>query len=172
MNMARSSTTTEEWSFDALINHCIISQPAAFLRRRVIEKFGRLDKAHKYCVDYEYWIRLAKQGVRFLFAPQFFAATRLHASAKTIAARLECHVDVNDIMVEHFGQVPARWIANYAHIKAENMIDPVQNKFAFIPMLVMHCLAADLRWNKRISPSTVRMVSGWMFGRLRSVSPW
>jgi GT2 family glycosyltransferase len=158
---------TEEWSFDQLVDHCIISQPAAFFRHRVVERFGPLDKAHKYCVDYEFWIRLARKGATFLFVPELFAASRLHDQAKTVASRLECHADINDIMVKHLGYVPARWIANYAHIRAEKMISRSQNELAFLTMLLMHCLLADLRWNRRISPSTLRMISGWISARQR-----
>jgi len=159
----------EEWSFEALINHCIISQPAAFFRRSVVEKYGPLAKAHKYCVDYEFWIRLARRGAGFLFVPEHFAATRLHEQAKTVVSRLQCHEDINDIMVEHLGHVPARWIANYAHIKAEKLIRRSENELTFLTMVAMHCLLADLRWNSRISPSTVGMLSRWIAGRFRRV---
>jgi glycosyltransferase involved in cell wall biosynthesis len=161
---------TREWSFDALINHCIISQPAAFFRREVIQRFGALDSAHKYCVDYELWIRLGRGGARFLFVPELFAATRLHAQAKTVASRLQCHIDINDIMIKHLGHVPARWISNYAHIKAERLVSRAESKLPFFPVLVTHCLLADLRWNKKISAETIRMISGWMAQHFRRVS--
>ena len=103
----------------------------------------------------------------FLFVPEHFAATRLHEQAKTVVSRLQCHEDINDIMVEHLGYVPARWIANYAHIKAEKLIRRSENELTFLTMVAMHCLLADLRWNNRISPSTVRMLSEWISGRLR-----
>jgi glycosyltransferase involved in cell wall biosynthesis len=160
---------TEEWSFEALVNHCIISQPAAFFRHSVVEKYGPLDKAHRYCVDYEFWIRLARKGARFLFVPEHFAATRLHEGAKTVASRLQCHLDVNKIMVEHLGYVPTRWIANYANIKAERLISRSENELGFVTMVMMHCLLADLRWNNRISLSTVRMLAGWIVGWFRRV---
>lgn len=160
---------TEEWSFEALINHCIISQPAAFFRRKVVERFGPLAIAHKYCVDYEFWIRLARKGARFLFVPEFFAATRLHDQAKTLAFRLQCHKDVNDILVEHLGYLPARWISNYAHIKAEEFIKRSESEPAFFFTVVMHYLLADLRWNKKISPSTVELFPEWIAGWLYRV---
>jgi glycosyltransferase involved in cell wall biosynthesis len=158
---------TAEWSFEALVEHCIISQPAAFFRRRVVEKYGSLAQAHKYCVDYEFWIRLARKGARFMFVPEYFAATRLHDQAKTVASRLQCHEDINDIMVEHLGYVPTRWIANYANIKSEKLVNRSENELGYLTMLVMYCLWADLRWNKKFSGSTFRMLGGWISGRLR-----
>ena len=161
---------TSKWSFEDMINHCIISQPAAFFRREVVERFGALDQAHQYCVDYEFWIRLAKQGAKFLYVPEIFAATRLHESAKTMASRLECHSDINDIMIKHLGYVPERWISNYAHIKSQKMINREENEFAFLRSLVLQSCLADLRWNKKISRSTVRMACRWLAGYFRRPS--
>jgi glycosyltransferase involved in cell wall biosynthesis len=157
---------TSEWSHQALVNHCIISQPAAFFRRSVIEKYGPLAKAYKYCVDYEFWMRLARRGAQFRYVPEYFAATRLHEQAKTVASRLQCHQDINDIMVEHLGHVPGRWLANYAHIKAEKLVKRSGNELIFLTVLLMQCLLADLHWNNKISASTLRMLGGWIAGRL------
>ncbi|MBV9999027.1 MAG: glycosyltransferase [Verrucomicrobia bacterium] len=162
---------TEAWSFERLLEHCIISQPAAFFRRRTVEKFGPLAEAHKYCVDYELWIRWAQRGAKFLYVPEFFAATRLHEAAKTVALRLRCHEDINDILVERLGYVPVRWLSNYAHIQTEQRVDRSRHELVFILLTAARCLLADLRWNKRISGSTVEMLSGWarhFWQRLRS----
>jgi hypothetical protein len=78
-------------------------------------------------------------------------------------------LDINDIMVEHLGYVPSRWIANYAHIKSEKLVNQSENELAFVTTLVMNCLLADLRWNKKISSSTLRMLGGWISGRLRRI---
>ena len=169
MGQSLKSIRPKKWSFEALTHHCIISQPAAFFRRRVIEKFGPLAIAHKYCVDYEFWIRLAKKGAKFMFVPEFFAATRLHDQAKTRASRKKCHQDTNDILVKHLGYLPPRWISNYAHIKAEEFIKRSESEPTFFFMLAMHYLLADLRWNKKISRSTVELFPEWIAGWLYRV---
>jgi hypothetical protein len=71
------------------------------------------------------------------------------------------------IMVEHLGYVPTCWIANYAGIKSEKLVHRSGNELAFLSILVMHCLLTDLHWNKKISSSTLHMLGGWVFGRLR-----
>jgi len=158
---------TSKWSFEEMIDHCIISQPAAFFRREVVKRFGGLDQTHKYCVDYEFWIRLAKKGAQFLYVPEFFAATRLHDAAKTVASRLECHADINEIMVKHLGYVPERWISNYAHIKAQKVVNREENELAFIRSLIFQRCLADLRWNRKLSQSTIRMTYHWLVSRFR-----
>jgi hypothetical protein len=162
---------TGAWSFPRLLEHCIISQPAAFFRRRAVEKFGPLAENHPYCVDYELWIRWAQCGARFLYVPEFLAATRLHAAAKTVAFRVPCHGDVNDIMVERLGRVPSRWILNYAYARTEQQVNCTKRGLRFTSFLVAHCLLADLRWNKRISLATIQMFLSWVTGYRQRLRP-
>lgn len=63
-----------------------IGQPTVFFRRRVFELAGYLDESLHYGLDWEYWLRIADRGGRFAHIPYYLAATRLHASAKTITA--------------------------------------------------------------------------------------
>ena len=162
---------TEDWSFLRLLEHCIISQPAAFFRRCAVEKFGLLAENHRYCVDYELWIRWAQRGAQFMYVPEFFAATRLHDAAKTVAFRVQCHGDVNDVMVERLGHVPSRWIANYAYARTEQQVDRIRHRLTFTAFLVAQCLFTDLRWNKRISLSTIRMFLSWVDGYRQRLVP-
>lgn len=61
-----------------------LSQPATFLRRRVWEKFGPLDASLRYCMDYEYWLRI-NRSVSWLYLPVPVAVMRQHADSKTNA---------------------------------------------------------------------------------------
>ena len=53
---------TEPFSWERLVETCIISQPTAFFRVRMIEPSGALDTAYPHSVDHEAWIRWAKAG--------------------------------------------------------------------------------------------------------------
>ncbi len=70
------------WSYARLLRGNFISQPATFWRRRVFEKFGGLDESLRYCLDHEYWLRIARD-TRWLYLPERLAVMRLHADSKT-----------------------------------------------------------------------------------------
>lgn len=106
---------TAAWSFEALKRSCFICQPAAFFRRRVVEAHGPLDETLHYCMDYEYWIRLAKAGARFAYLERKLAGSRLYPETKTLAARVRAHEEINEMLARSLGRVPLPWIAAYAY---------------------------------------------------------
>ncbi len=107
---------TEQWNIERLYDTCFICQPAVFFRRTVINQHGLLDESLHYCMDYEYWLRLAKAGVRFGFLDKKLAGSRLYADNKTLGSKVKVHREINDMFRNRFGNVPKRWLQNYAHV--------------------------------------------------------
>lgn len=60
----------------------IIAQPAAFLRRRVLETAGYLDEMLQYVMDLDYWLRVASRH-SIAYLPHCLAAFRVHGESKT-----------------------------------------------------------------------------------------
>jgi len=74
------------WSVNRLQRGNFLSQPAVFWRGRIYERFGGLNEALHYCLDHEYWLRIAPH-TRWHYLPGPLATMRLHSDAKT-ASRL------------------------------------------------------------------------------------
>lgn len=67
-----------------LMSFTIISQPAVFMRRSVLEQAGYLDPSYHLLLDHHLWIRMARLAP-LVYLPQTLAAARYHAEAKNIA---------------------------------------------------------------------------------------
>jgi len=96
-----------------------ILQPALFMRRSVYEKVGAFRNDRHYCMDYEFWIRCIKDGVRFAYVDENFATARYHISNKTYGMRGHSYAEVCDMLLEHFGYVNHLWLSRYAEYLAE-----------------------------------------------------
>jgi glycosyltransferase involved in cell wall biosynthesis len=153
---------TEPWNWERLLETCFISQPATFIRREIVDEYGLLDKRLRYSNDYEYWIRLGKNGVRFVHFPRVLAATRMHKDCFTLSASEKCSSATNDFMRWHFGKVPDRWIFNYAHSAVRSKGFRDDNTLSFGFAVSAYSLYASLRWNHKISRSIFWTTFVWV----------
>jgi glycosyltransferase involved in cell wall biosynthesis len=104
---------TEPFDLGRLRETCFICQPAAFFRRRLIDRVGLLDES-LYCgMDYEFCIRAGREG-RIGYLPVRLALSRLHSGAKTVREYALHQRTSMDIVHRHFGGVPASWLCAYA----------------------------------------------------------
>jgi glycosyltransferase involved in cell wall biosynthesis len=143
---------SEPWNFERLKETCYICQPTAFFRRRVIENHGLLDDDLHYCMDYEFWLRLGKAGVRFAYLEDKLAGSRLYAENKTLSSRVKVHAEINDVLKEKFGKVPERWLWNYAHAVVEEKVDRSKRPRRFALCILIVATTAAWRWNGGVSP--------------------
>ncbi len=70
------------FSVERLRAHNFLSQPATFIHRRVYDQFGGLDAGLRYCMDHEYWLRIAG-ATRWRYLEEPLAVMRLHSDSKT-----------------------------------------------------------------------------------------
>jgi glycosyltransferase involved in cell wall biosynthesis len=149
---------TEAWSLDRLKVTCFLCQPAVFFRRRVLERFGPFDAALAYCMDYEYWLRLALGGARFVHVDETLAASRLHRDAKTFRAPLAVHEEINGMLRTRLGAVPDNWLWNYAHaVLDERGVARTRDRNYLLRVSAL-TVAAALRWNGMPSMPMLRML--------------
>lgn len=104
---------TEPWDLVRLKWTCFLCQPAVFFRRSVVERNDLLDMKLKYCLDYEYWLRLGSAGVRFGYLEAKLAGSRVHQNRNVIKHKVEAYAEIVDMFREQFGYLSKRWLSNY-----------------------------------------------------------
>jgi glycosyltransferase involved in cell wall biosynthesis len=138
---------SEPWNFERLKDTCFICQPAAFFRRHVVDQLGLLDDNLQYCMDYEFWLRLGKAGIRFCYLERKLAGSRLYAENKTLGSRVKVHAEINDMLKNLFGRVPDRWLWNYTHAVVEARVDRANHPRFFALFMLIVVTMARWRWN-------------------------
>ena len=162
---------TEDWDWERLKGTCFISQPAAFFRRRVFDNFGPLEVGTR-CMDYEYWLRLGKNNVRFVHLPQLMAATRMHREAFSVAERIAAYEETNDITRRHLSRTPDIWLFKYARAVATTKGHDRNRLFHRVSTLVFYTMYAGIRWNKRVSKGLIEILVQWLMNAVRKLCKW
>ena len=75
----------QPYKVDDLMAFKIISQPAVFMRRSILEKAGFLDPNYHFLLDHHLWLRIAQLSP-MIYTPQTLAAARYHGDAKNISS--------------------------------------------------------------------------------------
>lgn len=112
---------TEPFDFQRLAEICFICQPTVFFRRELLSTVGYFDAGLQFCMDYDYWIRVGKRyAVGYI--PEYLATSKLHSEGKTLGKRVDFHEEIVCTVQRHYGHVPVRWIAAYAHAYLERYL--------------------------------------------------
>ncbi len=104
---------TAPFDYQRLSERCFICQPTVFFRADIFRAIGLLDTHLCYCLDYEYWMRIAK-CFRIGYLEAYLATSRLHMDTKTLSKRVEAHAESLNVVKRHYGRVPALWLYSYA----------------------------------------------------------
>ena len=151
---------TEAWDPRRLAETCYLCQPAVFFRKRIVDRFGPLNRDLQFCMDYDYWLRLAAGGERFLWLRQKLAGSRLYAENKTLGSRVRVHAEINDVLRKHLGRVPDNRLFAYAHTVslARGISNTAVVRFPFF--FAALSMYAALRWNHGVSLQMARTMHG------------
>ena len=162
---------TEDWDYDRLKEVCFLCQPSVFFKRRLIKKAGLFDSGLRYCMDYEYWLRLGAI-TPFARLNKKLAGSRMYGENKTLGSRVSVHREMNDMLKMNLGKVPDRWIYNYAHAlvdrKGYKRGNPVED-LRYVLLLVGFSIASFARWRQRLPINAMITMSKWVGASLRNV---
>lgn len=138
---------TEPWSMSRLPETCFLCQPAVFLKRSTIGRWGSLDDTLHYCMDYEYWLRLARAGARFFYEERVLAGSRIYPETKTLGARIKMHAEINDMLRATLGEAPFKWILAYAYAVADVRFG-IRRSRRHLTVVAPAAIYSSLKWNK------------------------
>lgn len=115
---------TESYDFRRLAETCYICQPATFWKRGVIETIGLFDDGLYYAMDYDYWIRIAKQYGTLGHINDYLANSRIYPETKTKSKPFEIHAEILNLIRKHYGKgnIPLNWIYAYAHYYMDRLV--------------------------------------------------
>jgi glycosyltransferase involved in cell wall biosynthesis len=107
---------TEPFNYKRLAMFNFVCQPSAFFRKNAFELAGGLDLSLRYGMDYDLWIRLAKQ-FEFRYLSEFFSTYRLHEESKTISSgdALANHKEALDVAIKYYKWAPLNRVYGYCN---------------------------------------------------------
>lgn len=138
---------TEAWDIERLKQICFLAQPAVFFRRRVVERFGMLNENLNYCMDYDFWLRLALGGVKFAYLPQVLAAYRLYPGTKTVSSAAKAQEESMAMLHRQLGYVPTSWLIYHSVKIVQNKTKLRMPKLSYILALFGVGVCQAFRWN-------------------------
>lgn len=153
---------TEPFDLTRLEEVCFICQPALFFRRRVIERCGLPDVNLRYCMDYEFWLRMGLAGLRFDYIERKLAGSRFYPDNKTLGQRRQVHTEINHMMRDSLGYVPDKWLCNWAHTLLRDTMGFDPAKRYTTVLIAAATLGASVWWNNGVSGSLWRVVKSWL----------
>jgi len=153
---------TEDWNLERLKTVCFICQPGVFVTRGLLDRFGGLDQTLQYCMDYEYWLRLGMKGAKFVHFARVLAGSRLYAQNKTLGSKVKVHAEINSMMLKLMGEVPDKWIYNYAHALLDDRGWHRSARRRYALGLAAVSVYAGLAWNHKIRRPMLETVCGWV----------
>lgn len=164
---------TETFNYERLKETCFLCQPAVFFRRAVVDKYGPLDVKLRYCMDYEYWLRiLADKAPCFL--PATLAGSRLHAETKTLGSAEAVHREILEMQRAKFGAPHPTWVIALAHVivRARGLTrDTPREDARFVGAIVETAEEAFARYCGRVPASEVKRLSAWRAHARRAMEP-
>jgi len=154
---------TEPFNYEKFKDVCFLCQPAVFFRRSVVARHGPLDASLRYCMDYDYWLRILADKPPF-FLRRRLAGSRMYADNKTLGSREAVHHEILQMLKHKFGEPPIRWVYNYGHamLAGRGLTRETPEKDReFVGALTELCEQAFSQYFGRIPASERQALADW-----------
>ncbi len=106
-----SMITTPQFNGKKLSYKCYIPQPSVFFRKKVINKYF-IDNTLNYAMDYDYWLKLYNNNVRFHHVKKILSSNRIHGSMKTLNGSNEMARETKYVQVKYGQKIDLMYFLN------------------------------------------------------------
>lgn len=111
------------WTPSAILDSCIIAQPACFFRASFAKKNGPFREDLHLSLDYEYWLR-SREWAGVFCVSEILAANRIHAEAKSSHSRVRQLFESARLVRAYSGQWNRAWLRRIASAQARAVFRP------------------------------------------------
>lgn len=119
-NKILKTVPVQPFNIENLFDSCIICQPAAFIKKKVLDKLGGIDESFDFCMDYDLWLRISKNNHIIGYVEDFLANSRFHPSSKSATSFVDIGFpEILRTSVKNLGTASNNWI-NYFLLKHYN----------------------------------------------------
>jgi len=102
-----------EFDFDTLIYEgSNLHQTGTFWKKEIYERVGGLNSDYKFCMDYDFFCRIAKIG-KLYYIKDYFANFRMHSNAKSSTISHIGRKEHKEIMMRYIPQGMNKWNLKY-----------------------------------------------------------
>ncbi|MDA5110862.1 glycosyltransferase family 2 protein [Brevibacillus thermoruber] len=113
----QSSISVAPADYQKLYHSCCVCQPAAFIRKDILQQMGGVDETLNFCMDYDLWIRIAKNHL-IGYVPDHLANARIHRTAKSVTQWHSVGLpEVLKTVEKHYGSISKTWLAHAPHYR-------------------------------------------------------
>lgn len=88
-----------------------------------MDRIGLFDESLHYCMDYDYWIRMALAGYEIRYVPGFRGAFRLHATSKSVSQAFKFENEMRIVISRVFAEPALAPEVRAAHEEASLYLD-------------------------------------------------
>ena len=159
---------TEPFDAKRLGDTCYICQPTAFVRRSVVEDTGSLNESLRFCLDYDFWIRISKRH-HIGYLSEYLAKSRLHDQCKTLKEAVARSRESLEMLYQHYRSVPPLKVGGYACAVLAPRLNRtgIWNKIVIAVGMVAICSREFIRYNIKMPLSQMHR---WGWGVVEGIS--
>ena len=103
--MRENDFVTKAFSWENLVRSNIVPHPATFVRREAFVAAGGFSPTLRYTMDYDLWLRLARQGAPIQLS-DYLAAFRVHDGSLSSTQIWPCHAECLRVRQRYAGANP------------------------------------------------------------------